>query len=207
MSSLGLFFLVSLASTAAPGPAVFYVTSQSIFGGMRSGVPAALGILAADAFYIVLSVTGLSAVLAASYELFTIMKWAGAAYLVYLGFRLLRSAASRAAVVRNGPVVASRKSFISGFAIHAANPKALLFFGSLVPQFVDPKSGVWPQVGSLAVIHLCTAAAVLLTYAAISARFRHVAVNPRADRAFRATAGISLLGAGAMMAFLRKSSS
>lgn len=176
-----------------------------MFGGMRSGLPAVLGVLAADFLYIVLSVTGLSAVLAASYDLFTLLKWAGAVYLIYLGARLLRSAFSKS--VETTPMaapVASRRSFLSGFALHAANPKALLYFGSLVPQFVDSTHPLGPQTASLAGIHLLTAAAVLFTYAALTSHFRHSEVSVRANRAFKAVAGSSLVGAGASMALLRK---
>jgi threonine/homoserine/homoserine lactone efflux protein len=97
-----------------PGPAVLYVTSQGMFGGMRSGLPAALGVLAADLIYIVLSVIGLSAVLAASYELFTLLKWTGAVYLIYLGALLLRSTFSKS--MNTAPMmtpVAYSSSFLS----------------------------------------------------------------------------------------------
>jgi threonine/homoserine/homoserine lactone efflux protein len=205
MNTLAIFFFVSLVSTATPGPAVLYVISQGIFGGMRSGLPAALGVLAADLLYIVLSVTGLSAVLAASHELFTLLKWAGAVYLIYLGARLLRSAFSKS--VDTSPAVApvaSRSSFLSGFTLHAANPKALLYFGSLVPQFVNDMHPLGPQLASLAGIHLLTAAAVLLVYTALSSHLRHSKVSVRMNRAFKVAAGSSLAGAGLSMALLRK---
>ena len=206
MSTSALFFFVCLASTATPGPAVLYVTSQSMFGGMRSGFPATLGVLAADALYIVLSVSGLSAVLAASYQLFTLMKWAGAAYLIYLGARLLLSAWSKSAPVAAPAAVpvTYRRSFLNGFALHAANPKALLYFGSLVPQFVDPTHSLGPQLASLAAIHLSTAAAVLLVYAGLFSHFRRAQVSARANAAFKVAAGLSLVGAGVSMALFRK---
>ena len=205
MPTLALFFLVSLACTASPGPAVLYVTSQGVLGGMRSGAAGAFGVLAADALYIVLSVTGLTAVLAASYELFTLLKWAGAVYLVYLGARLIRSAFVPPAAA-GGPaaVPGAHRSFLGGFVMHAANPKALLYFGSLVPQFVDPARALGPQLAWLALIHLSTAAAVLLGYALISSRLRHSGVGTRTTRVFKAVAGTSLVAAGISMALLRK---
>jgi threonine/homoserine/homoserine lactone efflux protein len=207
MNTLAIFFFVSLVSTATPGPAVFYVTSQGMFGGMRSGLPAALGILAADFLYIALSVTGLSAMLAASYELFTLLKWAGAVYLIYLGARLLRSTFSKSTDTAPTLVpVGYRSSFLSGFALHAANPKALLYFGSLVPQFVNSTQPLGPQLASLAGIHLLTAAGVLLTYAALSSHLRGYEVRVRMNRAFKVVAGSSLVGAGVSMALLRKGS-
>lgn len=206
MKLLTLFFLVSLASTAIPGPAVLYVTTQGMRGGMRSGLPTAFGILAADAFYIVLSVTGLSAILAASYQLFTIMKWAGALYLVYLGVRLVISGFSAAAApaVPEGDGGTGR-SFLSGFALHAANPKALLYFGSLVPQFVVPGRPVAMQLAALALVHLTTASCVLIFYAASSSWLRRSGVNARIARLFRIGAGASLIGAGVSLGCLRRS--
>ena len=207
MNTLPLFFLVSLASTAAPGPAVFYVTSQSVLGGLRLGVPAALGILSADALYIVLSVTGLSAVLAASYQLFSLMKWAGVAYLLYLGVRLLLSAFSPEARPESAsaPAASGRKCLVGGFAVHAANPKALLYFGSLVPQFVNPTRPLAPQLAVLAAVHLATAAVVMISYAGLAAQFRRSSVNARTAKVFRVAAGSSLLAAAASLALIRKS--
>jgi threonine/homoserine/homoserine lactone efflux protein len=172
---------------------------------MRSALPAALGILAADLLYIILSVTGLSAVLAASYELFTLLKWAGAVYLIYLGARLLRATFSKKVAIEPTPAtVRYRSSFLSGFALHAANPKALLYFGSLVPQFVNSMHPLGPQLTSLAGIHLLTAAGVLLTYAALSSHLRRSEVSVKMNRAFKVVAGSSLVGAGVSMALLRK---
>lgn len=207
MKLLTLFFLVSLASTAIPGPAVLYVTTQGMRGGMRSGLPAALGILAADAFYIVLSVTGLSAVLAASYQLFTIMKWAGAVYLVYLGVRIVLSGLT-ASVTRQAPAAGSGtgRSFLGGFALHAANPKALLYFGSLVPQFVTTGKPLAMQLAALALIHLSTASCVLIIYAASSARLGRGSVGPGVSRFLRFAAGASLIGAGVSLGCLRRNS-
>jgi len=206
MNTLLLFCAVSLVSTATPGPAVLYVSSQGVLRGMQSAVPAALGVLLADALYIVLSVTGLSAVLAASYTLFSIIKWAGGAYLVYLGMRLLLSAlSSKEAPVAAAPLpISNGRSLIGGFAVHAANPKALLYFGSLVPQFVDPTQPLGPQLAALAIVHLVTAASVLFVYAAVSSRFRRSAASRRVRCAFSVAAGSTLVGAGISLALLRK---
>ncbi len=158
-----------------------------------------------DFFYIVLSITVLSAVLAASYDLFTLLKWAGAVYLIYLGTWSLRSAFSKSAGTTSMAVsVAIRRFFLNGLALHAANPKALLYFGSLVPQFVNAAHPLGPQIISLAGIHLLTAAAVLLAYAALSSHLRHSRVSDRAGRAFKVAAGSSLVGAGVSMALLQK---
>lgn len=206
MNTLALFFVVSLMSTATPGPAVLYVSSHGVSGGLRSAIASSLGILAADGVYILLSITGLTTILVTSYELFNIIRWIGAVYLVYLGVRYIRAGLVRTApAARNdrAPAVSGR-AFLGGFALHAANPKALLYFGSLVPQFVSPHQPVIPQLGALTVIHLLTASSVLLAYSAVSARFRRVAVGGAARRIFNTATGTVMLGAGLGLVFARR---
>jgi arginine exporter protein ArgO len=140
-----------------------------------------------------------------SYELFTLMKWAGAVYLCYLGLRLIFSAFGQTSpATPAGAPIAARRSLLGGFVLHAANPKALLYFGSLVPQFVDPARPLPSQLVTLAAIHLSTAAVVLIAYAAVSARLRYSAANAGANRIFKVAAGSSMVGAGVSMALLRK---
>jgi len=203
---LGLFFAVSLVSTATPGPSVLYVTSQGLSGGMRWAAAASFGILAADAFYILLSITGLTALLLASYELFVLVKWAGAVYLVYYGWRLIRSglAASPTDTEPRPDAPLSHRSFLGGFVLHAGNPKAILYFGSLVPQFVDQSRPVAGQLVTLAVVHLLTASAVLCTYSVLSAWFRRWAAGGRLRRVFQVSTGTFLIGAGVSLLLARK---
>lgn len=207
MEKLLLFFAVSLVSTGTPGPAVLYVSSQGVTGGMRSAASSSLGILSADALYILLSITGLTTVLLASYELFTVIRWVGAIYLVYLGLRLIwaglhvREAAGTATPAA---AVSPLRSFVGGFVVHASNPKALLYFGSLVPQFVDPLRPLGRQLASLTVVHLLTASAVLLVYCLLSARLRRSTVSTRVRRTFSFASGTFLVGAGVSLALARK---
>src|SRR5476649_979390 len=89
-----LFLVMETALSLSPGPAVFYVVSQGVRGAMRRTLPAAAGILTANGFYFALSATSLGAIIAASARFFTVAKWVGAAYLIYLGIKALRSANS-----------------------------------------------------------------------------------------------------------------
>jgi homoserine/homoserine lactone efflux protein len=204
--TLVLFFAVCLLSTATPGPAILYVTSQGVSGGMRSALPSSVGVLTADAFYILLSITGLTAVLVSSYELFTLIKWIGAGYLVYLGLRHLWICllAAPAHDLPEKITSASSRAFLGGFALHAANPKALLYFGSLVPQFVDPARSLVPQLSALAFIHLATASGVLLVYSLLSTRLRQATASRRVRRVFHAATGSFLVGAGVSLAITRR---
>jgi threonine/homoserine/homoserine lactone efflux protein len=203
--SLAIFFMVSLLSTATPGPSILYVTSQGVSGGLRAAIPSSLGILAADAFYVLLSITGLTAVLVASYELFLVIKWVGAIYLVYLGLRLVRAGLTSAANTggASGPS-STRNAFLGGFVLHASNPKAMLYFGSIVPQFVDQSRQIAGQLLAMTVVHLITATMVLVVYSVVSARFRGSATNAMLRRVFHVATGSLFIGAGVSLMFARK---
>lgn len=209
MGNLLFFFVMCLLWTATPGPAVLYVSSQGVGGGMRSAGPGSLGILAADAVYFLLSVTGLGTVLLASYQLFTAIRWVGAIYLVYLGLRLACSRLAQPAADPKPSTTATtpRKAFLGGFLLHAANPKALLYFGSVLPQFVDPSHGLMWQLLALGCIHMTTASLVLLTYSTLSSRLRRSTTGVRIRRAFNVAAGSCLVGAGVSLALARRAGS
>src|SRR5450631_439558 len=97
-----LFLVMETALSLSPGPAVFYVVSQGVRGALRRSLPAAAGIISANAIYFALSATSLGALIAASARFFTIAKWVGAAYLIYLGVKSLRSAAASHSIALTG---------------------------------------------------------------------------------------------------------
>src|SRR5450432_3319419 len=121
-----LFLVMETALSLSPGPAVFYVVSQGVRGALRRTLPAAAGILTANGIYFALSATSLGAIIAASARFFTIAKWVGAAYLIYLGIKALRSANSMHAVPLGGahPAVGKSQSaaVLSGAAAAVHRP-------------------------------------------------------------------------------------
>jgi len=170
-----LFLIMETTLSLSPGPAVFYVVSQGMRGGVRRGLPAACGIITANAIYFALSATSLGAVIAASGQFFTAIKWAGAAYLVYLGIAALLAAKTSNAIelVDKARVVhdQSRKhTFLGALTLQLANPKALLFFLALLPQFIDPHSNIVFQMTILAVTSMVPEFFILLGYAWLSHR-------------------------------------
>src|SRR3984885_13537190 len=137
-----LFLVMETALSLSPGPPVFYVVSRGVRGALRRSLPAAAGIISANAIYFTLSATSLGALIAASARFFTIAKWAGAAYLIYLGIKARRSAGSSHAV-NFGETLPSepgdrRRVYLGALTLQLANPKARLFFLPLLPQFTDP---------------------------------------------------------------------
>ncbi len=168
-----LFFTMEGALSLSPGPAVFYVVSQSARGGLRRTPAATAGILTANIVYFALSATSLGAIIAASARFFTIAKWMGAAYLVYLGVRALRSSgASQSLNLAPGTAaqIDPRRVYIGALTLQLANPKALLFFLALLPQFIDLKSPVAPQMCLLTATSVIPEFFILMGYGWLASR-------------------------------------
>ena len=147
-SSLGLFVVAALVLLLTPGPAVLYIVTRSIDGGRRVGLVSMLGVHVGTLVHVAAAAIGLSAVLVASATAFAVVKWLGAAYLVYLGVRRILDRTPSAAVERGRPR-ALRRAFVDGVVINILNPKTALFFLAFLPQFVDLSRGR-PQAQILA---------------------------------------------------------
>src|ERR1700724_790100 len=148
-----LFLAMETALSLSPGPAVFYTVSQGVRGALRRTLPAAAGILTANGIYFALSATSLGALIAASARFFTIAKWVGAAYLIFLGIKALRAANSMHAIALEEGLAQKQRHlgvYMGALTLQLANPKALLFFLALLPQFIDPQVPVVPQMLILA---------------------------------------------------------
>jgi threonine/homoserine/homoserine lactone efflux protein len=143
---LWLFVLSGLLLNITPGPDTLYIIGRSSTQGWRAGAVAALGISAGTLVHICAAALGLSAILAASATAFTVVKFIGAAYLLYVGIVLIRSAnsvqASPSTVVPRSATI--RGIFIQGFLTNVLNPKVALFFLAFLPQFVDPEANSKP---------------------------------------------------------------
>jgi threonine/homoserine/homoserine lactone efflux protein len=171
-----LFLVMETALSLSPGPAVFYVVSQGVRGGLRRTVPAAVGILSANGFYFVLSATSLGAIIAASGRFFLVAKWVGAAYLIYLGIKVLLAAGSSATVSLSGGAPLSgdrRRVYLGALTLQLANPKALLFFLALLPQFIDTGRAVVPQMLILAATSMVPELFILVGYGWLAHRAAH----------------------------------
>jgi threonine/homoserine/homoserine lactone efflux protein len=142
-ASLGVFTVAALLLLLTPGPAVLYIVARSIDQGRQAGLVSMLGVHVGTLVHVAAAAAGLSAVLAASATAFTVVKYLGAAYLVYLGLRRLLA---RGPGAGNGPVRVPRlsRAFVDGVVVNVLNPKTALFFLAFLPQFVDVGRG---QVG------------------------------------------------------------
>ena len=144
--SLLLFIAAGLLLNLTPGPDVLYIVSHALRSGARAGMVAALGITTGCFVHIIAAAVGVSALMATSATAFTVLKWAGAAYLVYVGIRLLFFKIENAIILEATHVDLTRARghidykvvFLRGFWTNALNPKVALFFLAFVPQFIAP---------------------------------------------------------------------
>jgi homoserine/homoserine lactone efflux protein len=202
-----LFLVMETALSLSPGPAVFYVVSQGVRGALRRSVPAAMGIISANAIYFTLSATSLGAIIAASAGFFTIAKWAGAAYLIYLGIMALRSAGSSHAVALDDSQPEElgdrRRVYLGALTLQLANPKALLFFLALLPQFIDPAHPVVPQMLILAATSMVPEFCILLSYGWLAHRALRASakfgVSSNMNRWLAWIEGVGLLGCATLV--------
>lgn len=204
--TLLIFSAAALAFLTLPGPSVLYIVTQSVIHGRRGGIVGMLGVQAGGVVHVVAASLGLSAIIASSATAFAVVKYAGAAYLLWLGVSRLRggdAAAPRGA----GPRATShRRLFRQGFVVNLLNPKTALFFLAALPPFVDPDRGsAWQQslvLGGLFIaIAVVSDGAWALTAGWVSTRVRRRAVA-RAER--YATAGV-LIGLGVLAALAEPS--
>jgi threonine/homoserine/homoserine lactone efflux protein len=200
-----MFAVTETALCFTPGPAVLLVLSQGLARGTASSIWSNLGILAGNTMYFVLSGTSLGAVLLASYELFSVIRWVGAAYLIWLGITaflgkspVLSVVPSKSTPTRGGRI------FVNGFVLQASNPKALVFFTALLPQFIDPHTRVATQVAILAVTSVVIEFFVLLAYGALAGRLTALAKRPRFAMLANRIAGSMLISAGLGMVHVRR---
>jgi threonine/homoserine/homoserine lactone efflux protein len=195
-----LFFAAALLLAITPGPGIFYVLARTLAGGRREGVNSALGTFVGGLFHVFAAALGISAILAASAVAFHTVKYAGAAYLVWLGIRMIRTRNAELAVETAPP---SQGAFRQGILTEALNPKTALFFLSFIPQFIAAERGhIFLQfvvLGALSVI-LNTTADILVVLLAAPLE-RKLKNSARFRRRQRVASGLGMIGLGAYVAF------
>jgi threonine/homoserine/homoserine lactone efflux protein len=157
VSALGLFVVASLVLLVTPGPAVLYVVARSLEQGRRVGLVSTLGIHVGTLVHVAAAALGVSALVVSSALAFSVLKYAGAAYLVYLGVRKLTSGQSALAPAGAAPRTL-RQVFWQGTVVNVLNPKTAIFFLAFLPQFVDAGRGqVAAQVLVLGLVFIALA--------------------------------------------------
>ena len=169
-STFALFAAACLAFLAIPGPSVFYIVARSLAQGRRAGVASMLGVQAGALVHVAAAAFGVSALIASSAAAFTLVKYAGAAYLVLLGVRRLLAAGGEEPEPAPWGRASARRLFSQGVIVNVLNPKTALFFLAFLPQFVDPDAGpVAPQMLVLGTLLVCLGVLSDGTYALLAA--------------------------------------
>jgi homoserine/homoserine lactone efflux protein len=223
-----LFAFTETVLCLTPGPAVLFVVSSGLARGDRAALWANAGILSGNAFYFLLSAFGVGAMLVASYQVFTAIQLAGAAYLVYLGAQTWRGAGLALVMPGAGSEPGSNRGRTGpdltwtgpgqgidrlpsdgwrmlgrGFLLQTANAKALLFFAALLPQFIDPGAPLGLQISVLAVTSVVIEFIVLACYGYGAGRAAALARQPRFVTVTNRVSGGMLVAAGTAVALSR----
>jgi threonine/homoserine/homoserine lactone efflux protein len=198
-TTLGAFAALDLVLCFVPGPAVMTVVGAALSRD-RLGFATALGILTGNAVYFVVTALGIASLILASHSAFVVVKLCGAAYLAFLGIRSLITKEADARVATAPDARDITRGWALGTITQLANPKALVFFAAIVPQFIDPRASLVPQVVILGVASLVIELGVLSTYIGAAERIRRRGIAPKSYVWAERAGGLCLLGVAAAVA-------
>lgn len=196
-----LFLLAALTLVAVPGPNHLYITTRSIGEGRRAGIASALGVETGTLVHIGAAAAGLSAVVAASATAFGVLRYAGAAYLVYLAYRTLRGGHEDGELdLKPRPL---HRVYLDGALVNVLNPKVVLFFLAFLPQFADQDAGAVPlQIAVMGAVTALIGLVVDIAYAVAAGSVGEwLRVRPVFRRRQRYATGLIYLGLGAATVF------
>jgi threonine/homoserine/homoserine lactone efflux protein len=197
------FVAASAVLLIIPGPTILTVISYSMAQGRRAKLPLVAAVALGDSTALVVSLLGLGALLANSAFWFTVVKWVGGLYLLYLGIKLLRAGLGSTPPVAAAAPGSRWRLFANTYLVTALNPKGIVFFVAFLPQFIRPGVGVTQQLWVLAVTFVVMATLNATLYAVFAGSARRLLASSRAQRRFN-VAGGSLLSAAGLWALLAK---
>ncbi|MBS0447933.1 MAG: LysE family translocator [Proteobacteria bacterium] len=196
------FVAASAVLLVIPGPTILTVISYSMSHGRRANVALVAAVALGDSTALVLSLLGLGALLATSAFWFTVVKWVGGLYLIFLGIKLLRAGATMAELAAPAAPSSRWRLFFNTWLVTALNPKGIIFFVAFLPQFISPAIAVGPQLWVLALTFVVMATLNATLYAVFAAAASRFLASPRARRGFHLTGGslLSIAGVWALLA-------
>lgn len=198
-----MYLTFVLAATATPGPAVIFITTNSLLYGWKKTVFAALGNIIGLLCLGVIAITGLGAILKMSVLVYGIIKYLGASYLIYLGFRMIfqkHSAPEICDELSEKISVSSQKLFFQAFLVAVSNPKAIVFLTALFPQFINHRNALYPQFSVLISILMFFSFSFLLSYSIIADRAKGWISKPGRIKLVNRTSGSLFVGFGVLLA-------
>jgi threonine/homoserine/homoserine lactone efflux protein len=202
-----LFLLAALVIAAVPGPGIFYVAARTLSGGKSAGFSSTFGTALGGLVHVIAGGLGVSALILASAELFTALKFAGAIYLVWLGFKTFREA--RNVLPQQVVAIGAERAFREGVLVEALNPKTAAFFLAFIPQFLDP-AGNYPALQFMALglisVTLNTLVDIIVVMMAATAR-AGLTRRPNLLQRLRQGSGLFIAGVGVSLALARRPAS
>ena len=203
LTTIIVFAVTELFLCLIPGPAVLLVLSQGILHGVKKSTTGVIGILTGNIIYFSLSAVGLGAILVASKSLFFTIRIAGAIYLCYLGIQIIRHAKQPTIKKFTTSIYSNRRLYSQGLLTQLANPKAILLFTSLYPQFINVNKPAIEQFAILGAISILIEFPVLVGYAWLAERSKKVFRDSKLQPYFNRLAGVFLIGAGLRLLTLK----
>ena len=198
------FIVAVVVLILMPGPIVTLVVANSLAYGQRIGLATVAGSSSGNAVLVAAGALGLTTLLALASELFEVLRWAGVAYLVYLGVKQWRQTFT-AGKMAEMPAMRSRRGvFWQGALVAITNPKTIFFYAAFFPQFIDPKMAIGPQLVAMSVAMVAIAATLDAGYAVLAGWARRLFASPRANRLRHGITGTLLLGTGLGLALARR---
>ena len=190
LSLFSMFIVISLANIFAPGAGVVYAITTGIQGGLKGNFWCRIGLAVGLLVLMTASVSGLGVIVANSPTIFTVLRFIGIAYLIYLGIKAWRAPAT--SLIADGAIPAhnGRRQFAEAFMLQITNPQPLVFFISLLPQFIDQKLAYIPQVVIMTVVYSFLVFAVMTIYTFAVARARTFFKSPQASLILRRTSAV-----------------
>ncbi len=192
------YTITVLVLMSTPGPSHLLMLSNSLANGFRPSLATAAGDLTANGLQMLAAGLGLAAVLASSRYGFLAVKWAGVAYLAWLGIQKIRGSLGTKAGLVGAPAASRRRLWFQGFVTSAANPKAVVFFAALFPQFLDRQATLWPQILGLGATYLVIDGVFLVSYGA-GAEWLGTRLRGPASRWLDRLAGGFMVGAAVLL--------
>lgn len=208
-TQVALFFAAAFLLAITPGPGIFYVAARTLAGGRSEGVASSFGTGLGGMVHVLAGSLGVSTIVLASAELFTVLKLVGAAYLVWLGIRTFRAARKDAVTGLSGgasPPAGPQRAFREGVVVEALNPKTAAFFLAFIPQFIDPAVGnvaLQFMVLGFVSVALNTLADIVVAFAASGIR-EGAAARPTLIRRLREASGAAMVALGIGLAVAKR---
>lgn len=194
------FLIASAAILILPGPTVLLVLSYALSQGRRVALATGAGAVLGGFFAFTAALAGLGAVVLGSPALFTVLKWVGVSYLIWLGLRLILNAPEAGLALPQPGGVQSRRGFANGVAVTALNPKSIAFFIAFVPQFLDPARPYLTQAAVMVPSYVSLAVLNVLGYALLADTLRAHLLRPSVLPWITRVGGVSLIAMGLLTA-------